>query len=84
MAISSITANFHTDDAKAVNAFSRTLFTNVKPSSNLPTAVGSVREYTPAQERTFWSHFEKVCKIDPILRHNRNLITFTTCYGKFA
>lgn len=63
MATSSITASFHTDDAKVVNAFARTLFTNVKPSSNLPTAVGSMREYTPAQERAFWKRFEKVHKV---------------------
>jgi len=59
MATSSITANFYTDDPKAANAIVRALFTNVKPSSKLPTAAGSERRYTPAQERAFWRRFEK-------------------------
>ena len=38
MATSSITANFYTDDPKAANKIVHALFTNVKPSSRLPTA----------------------------------------------
>lgn len=59
MATSSITANFHTDDPKAANKFVRALFTNQQPQSNLPTAAGLVKHYTPAQERAFWSRFKK-------------------------
>jgi hypothetical protein len=59
MATSSITANFYTDDPKAANKIVHALFTNVKPSSRLPTAVNPERKYTPAQERVFWRRFEK-------------------------
>ena len=60
MATSSITANFYTDDPKAANKIVHALFTNVKPSSRLPTAVNSERKYTPAQERVFWRGFERI------------------------
>ena len=60
MATSSITANFYTDDLKAANKIVHALFTNVKPSSRLPTAVNSERKYTPAQERVFWRRFERI------------------------
>ena len=60
MATSSITANFYTDDPKAANKIVHALFTNVKPSSRLPTAVNSERKYTPAQERVFWRRFERI------------------------
>ena len=60
MATSSITANFFTDDPKAANKIVHALFTNVKPSSRLPTAVNSERKYTPAQERVFWRRFERI------------------------
>ena len=60
MATSSITANFYTDDPKAANKIVHALFTNVKPSSRLPTAVNSERKYTPAQERVFWRRFEHI------------------------
>ena len=59
MATSSITANFHTDDPKVANRFVHTLFTNKKLQSELPTAAGLVKHYTPAQERAFWSRFKK-------------------------
>lgn len=59
MATSSITANFYTDDPKAANRIVHALFTDVKPSSKLPTAVNSEKKYTPAQERAFWRRFEK-------------------------
>lgn len=59
MATSSITANFFTDDPKAANKIVHALFTNVKPSSRLPTSANSERKYTTAQERVFWRRFEK-------------------------
>ena len=59
MATSSITANFYTDDPKAANAIVRALFTQVKPSPKVPTAVGMVKQYTPAQENAFWKRFAK-------------------------
>ena len=60
MATSSITATFYTDDPKAANKIVHALFTNVKPSSSVPTAVNSERKYTPAQERVFWRRFERI------------------------
>ena len=60
MATSSITANFYTDDPKAANKIVHALFSDVKSSSKLPTAVNSERKYTPVQERAFWRRFEKV------------------------
>lgn len=60
MATSSITANFCTDDPKAANRIVHALFTDMKPSSKLPTALHSERKYSSAQERAFWRRFEKV------------------------
>ena len=59
MATSSITANFYTDDPKAANAIVHALFSNVRPSTKLPTAAGTAKKYTPSQERSFWRRFEK-------------------------
>lgn len=57
MATSSITANFHCEDAKAANAFVRLMFSPKAAASWKVPDTSDVRireDLSPAQKRAFW------------------------------